>query len=257
MQPISAKLSTGLASIVLAWLQNLCYGEINSAAKSPDLTVTPVYREALLKLMLAEANVISDKLYLPENKPITREKLTEEFVSPPSLNRVFGGPSGTIRTDKYVYAFAFKGKLTSLGRLDLLNPALLSDRELTEEYKNRAILSSQVDTNAAWQAMLPYLRAGILDVERLNRECEFQLKHLEWGKLHVPKYTALWTRGHTEVARITILMPDKALLALRIEDVSFNIRPSFQLPGTNVVASSVTNSPSSPKKVGPSSQKRR
>lgn len=128
------------------------------------------------------------------------------------LNNTFGGPNGSIRTRKFHYSFAAKGKLTSLGRLELMSHSMLSNEELTAAYKKRAIPLSQVDTNAAWAAMQPYLRAGIMDVERLNRECRFELSHLEWAKLHVPIYYAVWTRNGEDVARIKLLMPDKILL---------------------------------------------
>lgn len=191
--------------------------------------------------MMAEANAIVEKLNLPETKPITRDKLSELFVSPPGLVNVFGGPGGSIRTGKFRYAFAFKGKLSSLGRLDLFSHVNLSNNELTDEYRKIAVPESQIDTNAAWQAMSSYLKAGILDVERLNRECDFRLKYLKWATLNVPIYSAAWSRNGESVASLAILMPDKILLSLRIEEPDFNLRPGFQLPNTKAVSN--TNAP--------------
>lgn len=199
------------------------------------LAVTVAYKSAVLALMLAEAGVVTERLDLPEERPIRLEHLTEVFVGPPALNETFGGPNGTIRTKRHVFAFARNGKLTTLGRLDLLNPVRLSEKELNEEYRKRAVPLAKIDTNAAWQAMLPRLKAGILDVERLNRECEFRLKHLEWAGFHVPKYTAQWTKDGENVAAITILLPENVLLSFLIDDTSFNLRPGFRLSSTNVM----------------------
>jgi hypothetical protein len=222
-----------LVLICFASVPHVCLCQTAPASRPSALAVPATYRESVLTLLLAEANQIADKLRLPDDLPITREKLTEVHVGPPALNNTFGGPNGSIRTRKFYYSFAFKGKLTSLGRLDLMSHSMLSNEELTAAYKKRAISLSQVDTNAAWAAMQPYLRAGIMDVERLNRECRFELSHLEWGKLHVPIYYAVWTRNGEDVARIKLLMPDKILLALRIEDPDFSLRPGIKLPSTN------------------------
>ncbi len=112
----------------------------------------------------------------------------------------------------------------------------MSNDALTKEYRRLAIPASQVDTNAAWQAMLPYVRASILDLDRLERECQLQLRHKRWGELHVPIYTAVWTREDREIARVTVLMPGGVLKALLINDPSFSLRPSIQVPTTKEAA---------------------
>jgi len=233
MKPPYVTLLCVLLSILLFCEQSLSQRQTNDLTKSPNFEVSPEYRDAVLKLMLVAVNDLIGRLKLNDIKPVTGKELTDVYVGPPTLNSVFGGPNGSIRTEKYFYAFGLNGKLTSLGRLDLFNPSRFSDEQLNLQYRKRAIPRSQVDTNSAWQAMQPYLNAGILDLERLNRECRFQLKHLEWGSLHVPKYTANWTRGDTNVAALTILMPEKELLSLRIEDPKFNLRPGLKLPGEN------------------------
>jgi hypothetical protein len=144
------------------------------------LAVPAAYKGAVVALMIAEANVIVDKLNLPEERPITVQTLTMAFVCPPIVNRQ-DGTLGTIETRRFGYSFGTDNKLTSLGRRDLLNQARMSNDALTKEYRRLAIPASQVDTNAAWQAMLPYVRAGILDLDRLGRECQMQLRHKRWG----------------------------------------------------------------------------
>lgn len=233
MYKLKSSIAGGLLLIVFASLPHVCLCQTAPASGPSALAVPATYRESVLTLLLAEANQIADKLGLPDELPITREKLTEVHVGPPALNSTFGGPNGSIRTKKFHYSFAFKGKLTSLGRLDLMSHSMLSNEELTAAYKQRAIPLSHVDTNAAWAAMQPFLRAEILDMGRLNRECKFELSHLEWAKLHVPIYSAVWTRNGEDVVRIKLLMPDKILLALRIEDPDFSLRPGIKLSGTN------------------------
>lgn len=230
---IKSVIAGGGILISLAGLPRVCLCQISPGSRVSALTVPADYRESVLTLLLAEANQIANKLRLPDELPITREKLTEGHVGPPALNNTFGGPGGSLRTKKFHYSFAFKGKLTSLGRLDILSHSMLSNEELTAEYQKRAIPLSQVDTNAAWAAMQPFLRAGILDLDRLNRECKFEFRHLEWAKLDVPIYSAVWTRNGEDVARVKILMPDNILLALRIEDPDFSLRPGIKLSGTN------------------------
>jgi hypothetical protein len=216
------QLRGGLQLVLFFLLQGL----LTASSQSLDFSVPPAYRDAIIDQMLKESNKLIHVLNLPEKSPLTRNDLSSEYVTPPVLNRSYDGyPSGNIRTERFAFSFGFGGKLTSVNRLDIFNHSRLSDEELTEQYRKIAITASEVDTNAAWTAMTPYLKAGLFDIPALNRDYQFSIKHMEWGNLHVPKYTASWKKNGKTVAFISLFMikGTNSFFALQILDPKYNL----------------------------------
>lgn len=179
--------------------------------------------------MIADANIVVEKLNLQEDSPITEAKLTTTFIDPPFLKQcdyTDAGGIGIIKSKRYLYSYGKEGKFYAVIRRDLFN-FHKSDVERTAEYKHYAMPLSQIDTNAAWKAMLPYLRSGILNLDRLSKECQLNLADFVWGHMHVPIYSAEWTCGGETVAMLKILMPAGILLQLQVYDPRYNMRPSL------------------------------
>jgi len=218
------------------WIVLVCFGltiacvagETNLFGRhGPDEMSDSEYRSAVLKWMIDEASEFVRLFKLPGPLPLTTNTLSKSFVGMRALiPSNHGFPAGSFRTAKYVFAFASAGKLISIGRLDLLNHAHLSNEELTSEYRKIEIPRSVVDTNAGWNAILPYARAGILDFDRINADCKLTIKGFEWAGMAAPIYSAVWTRDDMRVASISVLLPE-TLLSYRIEEPTYNLRQSL------------------------------
>jgi hypothetical protein len=236
VKTIFIKLAVGLSSFLLACSPNLCSGQTNFVAKSPFFNAPPAYREAVFKLMLAEANEYAGRLSLPEKLPITKDSLKEVFTTDPYVANRFGA-LGSLRTTNYSYGFG-KGKhLSYVTRLIKgTNPYDYDDN------KQYAIDPSAVNTNAAYSMATQYLAKAFVDVPRLLESSTVSIH--PWVILHMTtsKYTVEWQRSGKPVVRVVLAEPKAELWTLRVEDPEYILRKPLEITNLDFLLSQ-TNAP--------------
>jgi hypothetical protein len=245
MKATFAKPVVDLLLTFLAVAQSPCFGQTNLSVKLLHFDGPPAYREAVSKLMQAEANSYASALNLPETFPITTNSLTEIFISSPYVAERFGA-MGSLRTTNFSYGFG-KGKhLCYITRIIKgTNPF---DYEANKPY---AIDPSAVNTNAAYRLATQFLAKAFVDVGRLTTSSVVSVK--PWVILHMTtsKYTLEWQRGSVmingepfprPVAKVVLTSPQNELWTLRVEDPSLILRKPLEITNLDYLLSQ-TNAP--------------
>lgn len=189
------------------------------------------YRREALSLMMADANEAGTALHLQDRMPFKESTMASYFIEPIFFTwRKLG--VGYLDTGKYTLYF---GKGNQLWVIDSTHqeddaPGIIAQYTWPIE---------KLDTNAAYNLAMDWLRAFHADVDRLRESSDVSIDH--WvcaGKpekmFFVPVYVFNWeTKGTGEfAAKVSLLSPTRTLISLRIADRNYNLRPS--LPFTNL-----------------------
>jgi len=201
-------------------------------------SVPAAYRKEAMKLILAEANQVAQALQLPERLPIRESDLAEFFLSPLPYARDEGA-IGNVMTRNYVYSLARANKLCYVIGTHQLD-------DCVQWEKNYLWPLSRVDTNAAYQMATQWLSAASMDVAALNRDFHLSIKtdtvytRPPPGKF-VPVYSVAWCKPYEpipgvifsgpnpkweSVASVSLFLPTKTLIQLRVEDPKYILRPT-------------------------------
>lgn len=228
MKILFTKLAVGFLAICLA---NLSSGQTNFTAQHPLLTAPPAYKEAMSKLMLAEANDYAGQLPLSEMLPITTNSLSELFVTSPHLAERFGA-LGSLRTTNFSYGFG-KGKhLCYITRIIKgTNPY---DYDANKPY---AIDPSAVNTNAAYSMATQFLAKAFVNLSCLSTSSVVSVR--PWVILHMTtsKYTLQWERNGRPVVKVVLSPPKAELWTLRVEDPNLILRKPLEITNLDYLLS--------------------
>jgi hypothetical protein len=217
--------------VFVASQANLYAGETNGLVSNlsklpPSFTVSPAYREAALKAMLAEANVYAQRLNLAENLPITKTSLAGFHISTPYVANRFGA-LGNLSTTNYSYAFSRGRRLSSITRL----PKDKSNRTLFEKFKPWAINVSEVNTNAAFSLATQFLVKAFVDLPSLSNSTVI-VQPVTILSMTTSVYRIEWQQGGTTLVEVGLAETNKELWGLHVDDAQYILRPPISLPMT-------------------------
>jgi hypothetical protein len=211
----------------------------NSKQRFQQLTfTTPAYRNAAMQLVIGEANRMAQDLNLPEPLPIVESNLVAAYIPPPGLARRLGGGLGNITTSNYIYYVSISNKLSFLDHSHL-------DQErawLRNQYRWPI---SRMDTNAAYQTAMRFLKDASMNVSALSSNCDVHIEAFtpegENGKTFVPIYSIFWTSRQAEVrgavAVIEYCDPNKTLLKLRVNQSEYILRKPLKIANLDYLLS--------------------
>ena len=129
------------------------YGQGETNSKSADvlepnlkrlhalMSTTPAYQDDVMRLLLAEANLVAKDLLLQETLPIEATNLVAKYIPPPQLAQRMGA-IGNLTTSNYTYYFSVGNKFSFLTQTRL-------ERGYAELRKQYLWPMSQVNTNGA------------------------------------------------------------------------------------------------------------
>src|SRR5215831_694212 len=174
---------------------------------------TKAYNQEALRLVIEEANKAAKDLRLPEELPITEDKLTHSFILGYGQSLAHRGAIGNVRTRDWWYFVSLDHKLCCLGGAHY-------DRDCQKWLDESQLPRNQVDTNGAFQLATQWLAAAGMDVAALNHECSVKaMPDPSWNKRvmnsdkFVPIYNVWWMpvksvpeRGGA-VASVTLFLP--------------------------------------------------
>lgn len=187
------------------------------------------YREAVLGLMLAEADTYARHLCLSERLPLRAESMSEVFITPPRLASKFGA-IGSLRTTNYSYGFGRGRHLSYITRL----PKDKSNRSLYDRMKPWSIDPAAVDTNAAYMTATQILGKAFVDLTKLST-VKISVSPITILDMTTSVYTAGWRRGDEPIAQVTFDQKKGELWSLRVEDPTCILRNPLLL--TNLESS--------------------
>ena len=196
---------------------------IPMTAKALPLTADR-YRNAVVRVLIEEANKVAHDLQLDERLPIVESDLVAKYL--PSLHiaqelRIVGN----ISTSNYTYYVSIDNKFSSLERTGLTGEY----QRLRQRY---LWPMSRLDTNAALTLATQWLSSVSMDVASLNREGHVNVEAFspegKAGAHFVPIYWVYWkpkdsTRSGS-LATVQLLLPTKLLLQLRVGRAKFILR---------------------------------
>jgi hypothetical protein len=178
-------------------------------------------------LVIDEANRVAQELNLPEPLPITRTNLLEAYLSPPRLAHA-SGAIGNITTSNYNYCVSVGNKFSFLVRTHL-------EAEEMRAHAQYLWPMNRLDTNAAYQMAIQFLKAASMNVNALNTNCILRvaacmLEGLN-GKHFVPLYWVTWSekdngRGG---ASIELLLPTKTILQMHVNKSEYILRKPLEI----------------------------
>jgi len=192
---------------------------------------TKQYRQAAVKVLMQEANIVAKELQLPEQLPITETNLTEAVITPFGFNYQHKG-IGSVGTKNYIY---YVTKANKFNGVDVANygPTCLG-------LKKQSLPIEQMDTNAGYQLATQWLSAVSMDVNGLNRDCKAhvaltpdwnglsELGQTPRGNVFVPIYYVWWTpKNETNKfggASVELFLPTKKLLQLDVRESRYILR---------------------------------
>lgn len=129
------------------------------------------YKFIATSLMLVQVNLFCEKANLPLEHPITPADIrSESHVGPPDTNNF----SGSIVTDRYAFGFG-QGHLANFVKRGFTPN---SDAGVKERNRELAKLTSQIDTNGAYELVTNWLYAVGVDVVTL--ESKYQRSVTQW-----------------------------------------------------------------------------
>jgi len=202
---------------------------------------TPQYQQAAGNMILEEANHVAQDLQLRGEYPITKSNCLIT-VTPFGFNYV-NKTLGNVTTPNYAYYFSKGSKFCYLDYIH-------QEEYCFELSKSYAWLTSQINTNDAYELAIEWLKSVKMDVKAINRDCSITVKVSSlYGQLpgdkFVPVYEVRWTRKGFEnasdlpsviqgdAASVLVAVPTKKLLQLRVEDPQYILRRTLDLPNLN------------------------
>jgi hypothetical protein len=191
-------------------------------------------KSVFLALMISDADDVGRKLGLPEDVPISRDRVVEYSVTEPNVMKVIG-LGGVFHTTNWIYSYPRAGKLAYLIRK---NPNFWT-RNDPQAYRRYAVSEGVINTNRALEMASNWLGALSVDVERLRKDCRVKVRVTRILDMVIPEYDVSWSRGNTVVASIRFLEPQNQLWQIRVEDPSFLLR----VPITNGLTMSIRGPP--------------
>jgi hypothetical protein len=212
-----------LAILNLQFFTGNLFSQSNSAYEQLNLQSNSTYQSEVLKIMLREANAYALSLGLRETHPLTTNSLTEIYISPPEFANLYG-TLGSLRTKSYSYAF---GKGKRLAYITRLPAPENSKKSLYDANKHLAITPDLVNTNAAFMLATQWLHKAFVDVNKLSESNSVTIQPWRILDIVTSKYTVEWLHEGKPVARVIMIEPTKELLALRVEDPEYILRPEI------------------------------
>jgi len=171
--------------------------------------VTPAYREAALRVLLADANAVANDLHLNEKLPIRETDLIETNI-PGVLWTASSGSLGGIATSRYYYIASVGQKINKVGRrFDESQTMNAYMNEIRRKY--RAPLAD-LDTNAAVKLATQWLKAASFDAAAMLRDSALQVDVWTEDDYFVPFYVVQFG----DVAQVQLVEPEHTLLDLRV-----------------------------------------
>src|ERR1035437_655560 len=115
-----------------------------------------------------------------------------------------------------------------------------------------------MDTNAAYQTAMQFLKAASMDVSALSSNCDVHIEAFmpegENGKYFVPLYSIYWTSRQSDVrgaiAVVEYFEPTKTLLKMRVNKSEYIRRKPLEITNFDFLLSQ-TNAPSGTKAPAP------
>jgi hypothetical protein len=203
---------------------------------------TPAYRKEALRLVIAEANRVAQELNLPEQLPITETNVSEFYIPSPRMARGMKA-IGNITASNYVYYVSVGNKFSFLVR-----------KRLEQEYKQLQAQylwpMDRMDTNAAYQLATQFLKAASMDVEALNRDCNWSIRAFtpegKNGAHFVPVYWVSWVKkgeeGRGSTTSVELCEPTKMIRQLRVNESQYILRRPLEITNLDFLLSQ-TNAP--------------
>ena len=191
---------------------------------------TQAYKDAVLKILVEEANVASCALGLAEKVPIRASDLSDVRIETPLVaDRT--GRAGSVATPAYWYCALSGGKLSIVEK----NLGTYGEGTYLAALKAKGTLPrSQVNTNLGYELAARYLNAFSVDVEALERDFKPRVSPWYLGDRFVPYYTVEWTRararGGEVAATVELFEPERALKLLWVHDPVYLKRKPVLVP---------------------------
>jgi hypothetical protein len=202
---------------------------------------TEAYKEAALRVLLAEVNELAHDLSLEETTPLKKEDLTEVRIQPPFFTQ-YGHNFGCISSRNYSYCASKDNKLCYVTKLfQGGNADRLRDVQVLK--RNFVLPKSGMDTNAAHVAALHFLEKAHVDVSSLEKHCSIEISALDMGSNFVPLYQIRWFEPFESLemrtpdvptnqiaAFVEFFAPTMQLRSLRISDAKYLMRRQLSVP---------------------------
>ena len=191
---------------------------------------TDAYRQAAIRLMLAEVNRVRERLGLPPGHPLDSGQLTKVKIATPFVAERTGY-FATIQDPDYTYSAVFSNQISCIRKT--LNDC--DDRAWLASLKRRAVLPmSLVDTNSAYKAARRILEGLSVDVAALERDFELDVGPWELGQQFVPLYDVVWCRQRgkrQEIgAMVRLVLPSGELKYVQVSRADYIKRPPLVVP---------------------------
>lgn len=194
-----------------------------------DESLEPWQCEAV-RFLVEEAASVARELQLPEPETIT---VTNSRITVLDTNWWSRPPRmvGNVITESFAYYFSIDCKLSFV-------ESTKQHERIMEWSKMYEWEMEKLDTDAAIRLAERWLRAAHMDVDALNAECARYAEPNRYynsgirGGYFIPIYDVRWSkkvgrRDKESVASVSLLMPEKRLISLRVENPKYNLRPSF------------------------------
>ena len=183
------------------------------------------YRYVATIAMLLDINYCAAKLELPIRLPLRPELVDAVYVNPP---RVFVG--GSVITQGYFFGYSHSGQLRFIYRRFPDSRSSLVERQMRWARMRSLITTTneayRLATNVLWR-----IEVNVNALERSNQVAVVQ--HFFYGgdgvragsKVDLPAYDVRWSHGGEQAVAVTLFGPDKRVLQLVQDDISFSGRP--------------------------------
>ena len=201
---------------------------------------TDAYRHEAFRLVLQEINQVAREMKLEDNLPLTRSNILRAFIGPYAYARIRRA-IGNITTSNYCYYVSVDCKFNCVERMHLMQDCQQFQASYTWP-------TNRIDFKEAYQQATQWLAAASMDVEALNRKCDYRVEldsnyvFAPRGQF-VPAYWVLWKeRGDTNkgggAAEVMVFTPTRKLLQLRVEDPKYILRKPLQFTNIQELISS-------------------
>jgi hypothetical protein len=195
------------------------------------------YKAAMLRLLLPEANFVSERLRLPPPHPITMADLQNSYVPSPKIASLSGG---TLETTNFFFSFKDYGLY--------LVSSKVKNIESFDLYPEWHKTPSLIDTNGAHQLSMQWLASIDVDTALLARKYPYHVEQaFYWyppgttNKAMLPVFRVLWDQGSDYPAHVRILGTTKEVMSLGVGDPSLSRRPRLVI--TNAMDLNNTDPP--------------